>query len=46
MSYFNKFPVVPYDVNGDGTVVIVTNILKESQTQSKYEKRIDSTRSV
>ena len=28
MSYFNKFPVVPYDVNGDGTIVIVTDILR------------------
>ena len=40
MSYFNKFPVVPYDVNGDGTVVIVTNILKRVRLRANMKKEL------
>ena len=40
MSYFNKFPVVPYDVNGDGTVVIVTDILKRVRLRANMKKEL------
>ena len=40
MSYFNKFPVLPYDANGDGTVTIVTNILKRIQLRVSMKKEL------
>ena len=40
MSYFDKFPVIPYDVNGDGTVVIVTDILKRVRLRANMKKEL------
>ena len=34
MSYFNKFPKLIYDINGDGEVALFTHILKRVKLNS------------
>ena len=38
--YFSYFPTIPYDANGDGTITLVTNILKRVRVRAKVQKNI------
>ena len=38
--YFSYFPAIPYDANGDGTVTLVTNILKRVRIRANVQKNI------
>ena len=35
MSYFNKFPTVEYDVRGDGSTTIMTDITRRVRVSDK-----------
>ena len=38
--YFSFFPVLPYDVNGDGRVTLTTNIMKRVRVRANVQKNI------
>ena len=38
--YFSLFPVLPYDVNGDGRVSLVTNLMKRVRVRANVKKEL------
>ena len=38
--YFGLFPVIPYDANGDGTVSLVTNLMKRVRLRANVKKEL------
>ena len=40
MFYFNYFPTMLYDANGDGTAKLVTNIFKRVQLRANMKKEL------